>query len=100
MEDWIASLTWSETPGDLPSNASTSASVASAPPVPWFREHNVGYVVMDWQGLARRDRIVGRNREGRYRDWVRRMLETGLLRRIPWDLNSGEAECFEVRWEE
>jgi hypothetical protein len=99
FEDWILSL-GSETLVDLRTNGAASEARASTTPIPWFREHRVGHVVMDWQGLARRDRIVGRNREGRYRDWVRRMLESGLLRRIPWDLNSGEAECFAVRWEE
>jgi len=59
-------------------------------------EFGIGYLVLDWEGIRFRDRVLAMNREAMYRDRVQELQQTGLLRRIDWPIESSRSECFEI----
>jgi hypothetical protein len=62
----------------------------------WLSHHQIRQIVFDWRSLRNRDAILGLQREAQYRATLQRLLGSGILRAIPWDFLSSEAELFEV----
>jgi len=62
----------------------------------WLRERNVGYILIDWQGMHVRDELRHVDRESALRDAVGKLQEMGCLKRLSWPFASGDADCFEV----
>jgi len=61
-----------------------------------LEQNKIGYVVLDWEGWKYRDRLLGTNRESKYRDAIRVLQQNGAFRRVEWEFDSGRAECYEV----
>ncbi len=56
----------------------------------------ISHIVFDWRSLRGRDRVLGIERETRYRNAIRQLVAQNLVRQEPWAFLSSDAECFVV----
>jgi hypothetical protein len=62
----------------------------------WLQQRRIGYVVVDWQGWARRELALGTQREGDVRSAIAMLQSMGCIQRVAWKVPPEVAECYRV----
>jgi hypothetical protein len=87
---------WMDDVLEVMERASTEGHDQATETERWLRERNVGYILIDWQGMHVRDELRHVDRESALRDAVGKLQRMGCLKRLSWPYASGDADCFEV----
>ncbi len=61
-----------------------------------LRSHGISHVLVAWSGVQYRERLTGRETESKVRTAINELISDAQLTPIRWEINSSQAELFQV----